>query len=150
MSFTKWFLVCCLVSLFGALASVVLEITNCFGIDAGTSWTLVWVLGCVLALTYGVYAGRGRFRVSRIAAASALLTLAVVLTLGAGFVMKALGMNVPWRAATSEIPLWLLPVWLWFDYAVILAVSLGLTRLLSFCFSRLSGRPVSQRHESSA
>lgn len=148
MSFTKWFLLCCAVSLFGALASVVIETTNWFGIDAGTSWTFVWWLGFVLALAYGSHASRGRLRLLRIVAASGLLTLAVLLTLGTGFLMKAVGIPVPWRGLASDARLWVLPLWQWFVYTAILAVGFGVTRLFSRSLSRLSGG-VSRRHKSS-
>jgi len=139
---------CVGISLVVALLSILMETSTWFDIDAGSSWTAVWLVGLVISLALGVHSAyKGRFRFGTVLLSAIPVTLAVLLTLLVGFGLSRRGVPIPWREPVIEGNPFLLPFWLYFDNAVLIAIAFACTKmiriLLNRFFSSAEPRPAS-------
>ena len=130
-----------------ALTSVGVESCQTFNIDAGSSWTAVWLVGVLIALVTGFWLRRsGVPFAKRACIASAWLTVAVSAPLLVGFGLLRLGVPVPWREPVIQGAPLFLPLALWCWHLLLMAVGL-LTGHAARVGLRLAGRSVESRPE---
>ncbi len=112
----------------GALVSVLLENTHWFGIDAGSSWSLVVIIGYGLALLSGFLdrSGNWKTRVKYLALSSAVVTAVVAIVLLGGFLLQEMGVPIDWRPPVFDGPLILTPIGAWIGFLILGAVGIGL------------------------
>jgi len=90
-----------------ALASIVLEATGLFGIDAGSSWTLVVLVSWTIAMGYGLAYRNldGRKQMFKDAAIAAAIILGVdVAVLVSVFSIQWMGISLHWNPPASHGP----------------------------------------------
>ena len=130
-----WLVVCCAV----AGASVLTETYGWWDIDAGTSWTLVVLLGYVGSLAFGISMTNKPFRAAHVLLGALIIGMASAVPLLVGFGLKALGVGVPWRGPSGDV---LAPgLFTWILLAGLILVGQGLGKLVK----RVIGRPQANR-----
>ena len=112
----------------GALVSVVLENTHWLGIDAGSSYSLVVVLGYGLALLSGLRdrSENWKTRFKFLSLSSAVLTAVVAVVLLGGFLLQEVGVPLGWRRPVFEGPPLLAPIGSWIVFLILGALGVGM------------------------
>ncbi len=116
----------------GAFVSVLLEHTPWFGINAGTSWTLVVLVSYGIVLMYGFLdkSEKWKTRLSSLALGSGIVTAAVLGVLLSGFLLQEVGLQLGWRPPDFDGPAVWVPVGAWIGFLVLGAVGVGLRVLV--------------------
>ena len=112
----------------GALVSVLLENRHWFGIDAGSSWSLVMVIGYGMALLSGFLdtSENWKTRFKYLALSSAVVTAVVAIVLLGGFLLQEVGVPLGWRRPVFDGPLIITPIGAWIGFLILGAVGVGL------------------------
>ena len=112
----------------GALVSVLLENRHWFGIDAGSSWSLVMVIGYGMALLSGFLdtSENWKTRFKYLALSSAVVTAVVATVLLGGFLIQELGVPLGWRPPVFEGPPFLTPIGSWIVFLILGTMGVGL------------------------
>jgi len=125
----------------GALVSIVLEQTHWFGIDAGTSWTIVFPIGCLLALDHGILAPRRERRLRSVLLGAALITGVVLAIVAGGFAIQTMGIPMRWRPPKVLGSLSLVPVFAFLGFAALVTLGIAARFVLDALTGKVAGVP---------
>ncbi len=136
MRFLKLGILSLAICTLGAIASIVVETARWWDIDAQTSWTLVLVLGALIAVFYGGWLARRPFCLGEVLLATGVLSVAMALPLLVGFGLKGAGVHIPWRLPEFEGRLWINVVFSWLYLFLLIGMSFSIARLVLSFFHR--------------
>ena len=114
--------------------SVVVETFEWWLIDAGSSWTVVIILGYLIAMTHGAALAREKSGPSPIIIGATIIGCSIAFPILAGFGLKSRGLPVPWREPAGSLAGAVIGNWL--ILAVLIVVTYGLAKLISRVTSR--------------